>query len=339
MAAAAAAAPPAPPATTALALTASGVSAALAEGAWRWGLASTASALSETVTYPLDMLKTRLQLQNELGGGGGRGAGVPPPPSPTSPPPRRLLGMVGMLRGVVRTEGWRALFAGLGVAVLRQVFNAGVSVALYPTVRRRMLGEGETAANAALWKRAAAGLVTGCLGQALANPADVVKVRLQADGRLRLLGGTPRYTSARNAFATIWRADGLRGLYTGLGTSVWRAGIINSAGIASYDGTKQWAIRAAGTSDGMAPAALGALVCGVVTTVVSAPLDVVKTRIMNDPARYAGPNDALVRLVRTEGVRSLYKGFVPTYQRQAIFNFVFWTSYEWLQGCLGRERL
>jgi solute carrier family 25 (mitochondrial uncoupling protein), member 27 len=48
----------------------------------RWALAAVSACLAETVTFPLDFTKTRLQLQNELGRSltgevaVGRGAGM-----------------------------------------------------------------------------------------------------------------------------------------------------------------------------------------------------------------------------------------------------------------------
>ena len=305
--------------------------------AQRWALACLAATISEAATYPLDILKTRLQLQNERG----RGLASAPPSSPPAAPPP-LLSLRAMARHMVATEGPRALFAGLSVAVVRQLFNAGVSVGLYPTVRGALLGPEESAASAPLWKRALAGAATGCAAQALAQPADVVKVRVQADGRLRAAGLAPRYNGTGDAIARILREEGARGFYTALGSSVWRAGNINSAGIASYDGTKQWATArmGAGAWGGMGPQVVAALACGVVSTVVSCPLDVVKTRLMNArPGQYKGPNDCLLQLLRTEGAKSLFKGIVPTWQRQAAWNGIFWMSLEKVQRAFVRASL
>lgn len=297
------------------------------DGLERWALAATAGALSEAVTYPLDLIKTRLQLQNELGR------------SITGDVARAHLSYTQMFVQVAKSEGFAALFAGSGVAMARQTFNAGVSVALYPTIRRSFLSEGESAANAPLWKRAMAGAVTGGVGQLLAQPADVVKVRVQADGRNKLLGKPPRYTGALECARQIVAAEGLMGFYAALRSSVWRGAVINSAGIASYDATKQATIRLLGTSEGVLPQLVGSLCTGVVTAVVSAPLDVVKTRLMANPSAYSSPSDCLRQLIKTEGIASIYKGLVPTYKRQAIFNFVFWLSLEHLQEAFGSERL
>lgn len=179
----------------------------------------------------------------------------------------------------------------------------------------------------------------GGIGQSIANPFDVVKVRVQADGRLRLIGKQPRYNGAVDAARKIIAQEGVAGLYTALGSSVWRAAIINAAGISSYDHTKQFVKRTLGSDQGWAPQMVGSLVAGVSTTIVSTPLDVVKTRLMNNPTAYRGPNDCLMQLIRSEGVWSLYKGTIPTYKRQAVFNFVFWQVLEEMQKVTGRQRL
>jgi solute carrier family 25 uncoupling protein 27 len=288
--------------------------------------AAATATLCETVTYPLDVIKTRLQLQNERGRTlGGSIASSPP------------LRMTALARQVIKVEGFKALFAGVSVAVMRQWLNAGISVGLYPFMRRKLLVEGEEAHSAPLWKRACAGAMTGSIAQALAQPADIVKVRLQADGRLRAAGGVTRYTSATHAFREIIRVEGWRGLYVAFGSSVWRAAIINAAGISSYDHTKQWAVKNVGGDN--APQIIAALVCGVISAVVSAPLDIVKTRIINQPTLYKGPNDALLQIIRTEGIASLWKGILPTYQRQALWNGIFWIVLEELQRILGQDRI
>lgn len=80
--------------------------------------------------------------------------------------------------------------------------------------------------------------LSGALGIMVANPTDLVKVRLQSEGKLA--AGVPkRYTGALNAYSTIVRQEGVRALWTGLGPNVARNAIINAAELASYDQVKQ----------------------------------------------------------------------------------------------------
>lgn len=106
----------------------------------------------------------------------------------------------------------------------------------------------------------------GALAISVANPTDLVKVRLQAEGKLA--AGVPRrYSGALNAYSTIVKQviynflhhvlfiihyyllfkkknsfvfqEGVRALWTGLGPNVARNAIINAAELASYDQVKQ----------------------------------------------------------------------------------------------------
>ena len=65
---------------------------------------------------------------------------------------------------------------------------------------------------------------------------------------------------------------------------------------------------------------LGALISGFVTTVATSPVDVIKTRLMNDKsstkhALYKNSIDCLLKTVRNEGILALYRGFLPNYFR------------------------
>jgi len=46
-------------------------------------------------------------------------------------------------------------------------------------------------------------MITGGVGQAVASPTDVVKVRLQADGRLKAVGKAPRYQVRESFVSTL----------------------------------------------------------------------------------------------------------------------------------------
>ena len=175
-------------------------------------------------------------------------------------------------------------------------------------------------------------------GQLVANPFDVVKVRLQADGRLKALGQAPRYRGTLHALWTLPAEEGLMGYFKGLGPSLGRAAVINGCGIASYDQTKVVVRALLGTADGLLPQAIGALVSGLVSATVSTPFDVIKTRMMNQPREaplYTGPLDCVVKTARAEGITGLYKGFVPAYARLAPHRMVHFLALEQLMKFAG----
>ena len=70
-------------------------------------------------------------------------------------------------------------------------------------------------------QKIAAGLTTSAIGITVASPTDVVKVRLQAEGRLP--EGVPRrYTGALDAYRKIVQQEGVLGLWTGYGPNLAR---------------------------------------------------------------------------------------------------------------------
>lgn len=58
-----------------------------------------------------------------------------------------------------------------------------------------------------------AGCTTGAMAVAFAQPTDVVKVRFQA--QVRLTDGERRYNGTMDAYKTIARDEGVRGLWKG----------------------------------------------------------------------------------------------------------------------------
>ena len=77
-------------------------------------------------------------------------------------------------------------------------------------------------------------------------------------------------------------------------------------------------------------------VSGLVATVVTCPVDVVKSRVMNmqrgTGAQYSSPMDCVIQTCRVEGLRGLYKGFGATFVRQTPHTILLWMFQEqWLK--------
>lgn len=290
---------------------------------------STSCSVADSLCLPLDFVKVRMQLQNEL-----------------MPPGAPRLSVVQMTAHIARTEGLATFYTGLPSAVLRQSSYGGLSFAAYPQLRDALSPQAR-ASEAPLWARILAGGVAGAGASVIANPTDVVKVRLQADGRLALTGGTPRYTGTLHAFAAVWREEGVRAFWRGTLPNVQRATVVNGAGIAAYDHSKQAAVAVLGEGDSLGARLVAALAGGVVTSLVGCPFDVLKTRMMNQgearaaggaAARYTSTWSCLSATVRVEGVLALWKGLLPVYCRQAPFNLLNYLIMEALtQRLLGKS--
>ncbi|PKU80964.1 mitochondrial uncoupling protein 3 isoform X1 [Dendrobium catenatum] len=274
-------------------------------------LTSLSAAVAETATFPIDIIKTRLQLQ--------RGDYLRRPPTAAG----------SALR--VAVDIWRAggafgFYDGLAPAVLRHLFYTPIRIVSYENLRNLA---GDSAAG-----RAFVGGVAGALAQVLASPADLIKVRMQADGHLVRQGLPSRYTGIFDAFNKIIRSEGVLGLWRGVFPNTQRAFLVNMGELSCYDQAKRFIINHEICEDNVLAHTMASVASGLCATTLSCPADVVKTRMMNQASRakgkimYRTSYDCLMKTVKFEGVTALWKGFFPTWARLGPWQFVFWVSYE-----------
>ena len=188
-------------------------------------------------------------------------------------------GMFHALKTVFVEEGIQSLWKGIFAGLQRQVIFAGLRIGLYPTVRDSICGKDVTAS---LPQRVLAAMITGAFGICVASPTDVVKIRLQAEGR-KPEGVPRRYKGSIDAYGKIIAEEGYKGLYSGLGPNIARNAIMNAAELASYDQIKS-SILARFPSYNQDSKSLHfacGLSAGFIAVVFSSPVDVIKTRVMN----------------------------------------------------------
>lgn len=268
-----------------------------------------ASCVAETITMPVDVVKTRLQMD---GAGGAAKA---------------YNGTLDCAGKLVKAEGPSALFKGLPPALLRQSTYGSLRYGLYGPIRDAMgVVPGTPKHEIPLWKKIVAGGGAGALASAVANPTDLVKVRLQTDGQMKGPDGEllpKRYTGMVHAFTTIVKEEGVLGLWKGVGPTCGRATALAAAELATYDEVKGKFTQYGIFKDGSLTLTLAtAFVSGFVSTVASSPFDVVKSRVMGQPmladgspALYNGMVDCFVKIAKNEGIISLYNGFMPNFGR------------------------
>ncbi|KAF0292371.1 Mitochondrial folate transporter/carrier [Amphibalanus amphitrite] len=139
------------------------------------------------------------------------------------------------------------------------------------------------------------------------------------DGVIR---SRPHYNGMLNAFGTIFSTEGVRGLYRGVTPNVWGAGSAWGLYFLFYGSIKSYMQDGDSQKDlGAARHMLAASEAGVLTLVVTNPIWVVKTRLclqytsdvsnLPESKKYGGMIDAFRKTYQYEGVRGLYKGFIP----------------------------
>ncbi|KAH9414676.1 mitochondrial uncoupling protein 4-like [Dermatophagoides pteronyssinus] len=292
-----------------------------------------AASCAETITYPLDLIKGRLQIQGEI-------AFEQHAKNQT----KRLIpnrGMFGTAVGIVQEEGFLRLWQGLSPAIYRHIVYSGVRMTFYEYIREDLLGKNSDG-TIPLWKALIGGTVAGVTAQFLASPADLVKVQVQMEGRRRLQGLEPRVRNARHAFMKIYYEGGIRGLWKGWMPNCQRAAFVNLGDLTTYDTAKHLILKHTNMKDNIYLHAMSSVCSGLVAALLGTPADVIKTRVMNQPTDntgrgllYRSSMDCLIKSVKGEGFFSLYKGFIPCWIRMGPWSLLFWLSYEKLRKIWG----
>merc|ERR1711997_728241 len=103
------------------------------------------------------------------------------------------------------------------------------------------------------------------------------------------------------------------------------------AEVATYSQAKQAILSSGYIQDGIFCHFVASMISGLVTTVASMPVDIMKTRLqsmkyVDGVPEYKGAGDVLMKVVKNEGFFSLWKGFTPYYFRlgpHTVLTFIF----------------
>ncbi|XP_057462736.1 mitochondrial carrier protein MTM1-like [Actinidia eriantha] len=175
---------------------------------------SVARSLACITCYPIELARTRMQAFKEVQNG------VKPPGVW-----KTLAGVISPVRGTNNNQNlqsYRILWTGLGAQLARDVPFSAICWSTLEPIRRRILGliGDETTAANVLGANFCAGFVAGTIAAAATCPLDVAKTRRQIEkDPTRALKMTTKQT-----LLEIWRDGGMRGLFTGVGPRVARAG-------------------------------------------------------------------------------------------------------------------
>ncbi|KAG6462610.1 hypothetical protein O3G_MSEX013369 [Manduca sexta] len=284
-------------------------------------------------TNPIEVVKTRLQLQGEMKAKGQHAVFYKNVPHG--------------LFVIARSEGLVALQNGLpamlGFQFCLNTFRLGV----YRITERRGY---TTDANGrtSIIKGAAAAGVGGALGSIAGTPFFLVKTRLQAQAAKAIaVGHQHKHDGTLGALMDIYRREGVKGLFRGVYPQIPRGAVGSSSQMVSFAYAKQW-LRDHNlfVNSPLMLSFAGANLGGLVMTLCLNPFDVVATRLSNQPVDaqnrgklYSGMIDCFIKMARKEGAASLYKGVGANYLRlgpHTVLLLVCWDQLKILEEYLRR---
>jgi len=280
--------------------------------------AGLSTAIGSSMLNLTDVCKVRIQAESLMG---------------KAAEQRLYLTFGSTIRQIVKDEGVFALWRpGLTSTAMRDLSYSGIRVGLYPLMKTLIAGaDGENDIGVA--KKLMVGMVTGALGSAIANPTDLVKIRMQAEagaldgatGRLTSglsVGEAPRYNNSWDCAVKISSADGFAALYAGTSATIVRAAMGTGAQMACYDHAKHLA-KERGMVEGPLLHSVAGFLSGLAFATGAAPADIVKSRYMSGVGKFSGVGDCAWQLLSKEGPLVLFKGWFPSACRVGpLFIFV-----------------
>lgn len=177
----------------------------------RLSAGSIAGVASVAVTYPLDIIRTRLSIQTASIGNlreHYQNIGQKPP------------GIMSVGRQIYATEGgWLGLYRGIIPTTMGVAPYVGINFAVYEWMRELIIDYTNQPEPSAFGKLAA-GAASGAVAQTLTYPFDVLRRRFQVISMDKSAGIGYQYSSVWNALSTIVKSEGFWGLYKGLSANL-----------------------------------------------------------------------------------------------------------------------
>lgn len=218
-----------------------------------WLSGGLANGITSGLLNPMDVAKTRIQVS------------------------LNPVGTFTTLQRIYVKEGIRGMWMpGLSASFCREMLSSGPRAGFYVPVRNtiaKVLSSDDAvpSSSSSFIVKILAAITTGTLGSLIANPVDVVKIRLMND--------PARYPSLLHALYRLGTEEGVQGLAKGVVPSVFRGAFIAAGELATYDQVKT-TVKALFPDQRETATlhVLSSMVTGVVATTVAAPFDLLKTR-------------------------------------------------------------
>ncbi|KAI9567092.1 mitochondrial carrier domain-containing protein [Boletus coccyginus] len=167
-----------------------------------------------------------------------------------------------------------------------------------------------------------AGTAAGVVGLLVAHPFDTVKTRLQNPVIYS------KYKSTLDAFSTIIKEERFMGLYKGVVSPLATCAFMNGLVFSSYKFFMRAQLDDPASVPSLTQVGLAGTGCGIVTSLIASPTELIKIRqqnvLANDPANASAAKVAMT-IFKQHGIRGLYRGLTATALRDTGYGTYFLT--------------
>ncbi|XP_076459119.1 mitochondrial glycine transporter A-like [Babylonia areolata] len=251
--------------------------------------------MSTVLLQPLDLVKTRLQSSVYIGSN---------------------TGMVNIAVNVVRQERFLALWNGLWPSLTRCAPGVGFYFGSLHYLKSNF-GSSQPSSLESL----SMGMTARCMTAFLILPITVIKTRFES--------GAFQYRGMANALALTYKADGLRGLYSGLAPTLLRDVPFSGLYLMFYTKLKMYN-QPSMFGPGLEPLVdfCNGVVGGILASFVTQPADVVKTNMQLYPKKYRHIKQVVIYIYQKRGLYGFWRGIIPRTLRRTMMAALAWTVFE-----------
>lgn len=167
--------------------------------------------------------------------------------------PHHYRGPIHGVGVIVRNEGLRGIYRGLGCAYIYQILLNGCRLGFYEPMRAglsKLLLKDAKAQSLGI--NMFCGASSGVIGAAAGSPFFLVKTRLQSYSPFLPVGTQHNYRNAWDGLSQIYKGEGVKGLYRGVGAAMIRTGFGSSVQLPTYFFAKRRLQKHAGMEEGPA---------------------------------------------------------------------------------------
>ncbi|KAI9027796.1 mitochondrial carrier domain-containing protein [Hyaloraphidium curvatum] len=271
-----------------------------------------AGGVEATLTYPTEYVKTQMQLQGKQGAGA------------------KFKGPIDCVVKTVRERGIAGLYKGLSAMVIGNSAKAGVRFVAYEQFQRLVAGpDGKASSGGMMLAGLGAGMTEAAL---VVTPTETIKTKLIHDQN----SPSPRFRGLTHATATIFREEGIAGIWRGVGPVMARQGANQAVRFSAYGTIKDWIskrypVDAKGRPVTPWYVSFGSgVVAGIITVYATMPVDVVKTKMqsLDGKQKYGNSLRCVAMVAKEEGILAFWKGATPRLGRLMFSGAIVFTTYE-----------
>lgn len=164
------------------------------------------------------------------------------------------------------------------------------------------------------------GSIAGAIGATIVYPIDMIKTRLQAQRSLI-------YKNSIDCLKKIIKNEGFRGLYSGLGPQLIGVAPEKAIKLTVNDFCRNIFTNKLTNKINVFYEVLSGAIAGCCQVIFTNPLEIVKIRLQVQGENHVGPKLNAIQIIKSLGLRGLYKGCSACLLRDIPFSAIYFPTY------------